>query len=121
MLYLFFCYFYYMKKDKEITNGVVYAPYIPVMVDTKTNKILKKLSDDEIVEVYSDLMYDIYYRTHKHCPNCGSDNITSTCVGYIREIKGENLREKIENFTYKDKNKSSCNKCGWVGVFDDLK
>ena len=82
--------------------------------------MLKKLDDDGIADVYSHLMREIYYRTHKCCPQCGSRNITSTGAGYPVMMLGYTLKEKVESLILKDLNNVTCSVCGWNGKFDDL-
>ena len=47
---------------------------------------------------------DTYYATHTNCPNCGSKDIESTCVGMFPP----------------DTNKARCFRCKWKGVVDNL-
>lgn len=115
-----------MEKGKENNEpGVVYAPWIACDTDTNsdTYKIaekFRKLNDYELFEVYSDLMREIYNRTHTHCPNCGSLGIEMTVVGYIPQTTGSTLRERVENFRYRDLNLTTCCDCGWMGTTEDL-
>lgn len=115
-----------MEKGKENNEpGVVYAPWIACDTDTNsdTYKIVekfRKLNDSELFEVYSDLMKEIYNRTHTHCPNCGSRGIEMTVVGYIPRTTGSTLRERVENFRYRDLNRTTCCDCGWMGTTEDL-
>lgn len=114
-----------MEKTNETTSGVIYAPYALCEKDMsgevrKICGMLHKLDDDGIADVYSHLMREIYYRTHKCCPQCGSRNITLTCVGYPVMMLGYTLKEKVESLILKDLNKATCSVCGWSGKFDDL-
>ena len=116
-----------MEKGKENNEpGVVFAPYILCQTDTEseTYKIaekLRKLNDSELFEVYSDLMREIYNRTHTHCPQCGSQGIRTTLVGYLPQTTGNTLKEMVENFKYRDLNRTTCCDCGWIGTTEDLK
>ena len=78
------------------------------------------MSDSKIVSIYSDLIKEIYYRTHKCCPKCGSKSILKTLFGHVCVMGGKTLKEKIDNFKYIDKNRAKCNDCGWVGRIDNL-
>lgn len=54
---------------------------------------------------------DEYYEDHECCPQCGSNELSSTYVGYIfykdRPFKEENIR------------RCGCG-CGWEGITHDL-
>jgi RNA polymerase subunit RPABC4/transcription elongation factor Spt4 len=51
---------------------------------------------------------DQYYQNHQCCPECGCDNLETTCVGYL-----------ITNDDSRDKNAARC-ECGWVGIVHDM-
>lgn len=116
-----------MEKGKENNEpGVVFAPYILCQRDTEseTYKIaekFRKLNDSELFGVYTDLMREIYNRTHTHCPQCGSQGIRTTCVGYLPQTTGSTLRERVESFRYRNLNRTTCCDCGWIGTTEDLK
>lgn len=61
-------------------------------------------------EINKKELISTYNSEHSFCPNCGSDNIEQTCVGYIFY--------DIE--TFKDENRAICS-CGWRGIVHDLK
>jgi len=52
-----------------------------------------------------------YYNLHCICPECGSDNYESTCIGYIFN--------KNKSNEYQDENRVKC-VCGWTGRVHDL-
>lgn len=113
-----------MEKEKN-EPGVIFAPYVPCDVDTESETYkmvekIRKMSDEELFDVYSDIMKEIYCRTHKHCPDCGSESVSSTCVGYVPNVSGSTLKEWVESFKYDDRNRSRCVECGWVGKTDEL-
>jgi transcription elongation factor Elf1 len=55
-------------------------------------------------------VYKEYYRLHKYCPNCGSNSITSTLLGYFfKDLKSA-----------KDNNKADCGNCKWIGIVHNL-
>lgn len=114
-----------MESVEDNEQGVIYANWIPGQIDT-TSKIyqigerINKLDDNELSIVYQDLMMTIYHRTHKHCPICGSENVYRTIIGFMPEMIGDTLKERIKSFKYKDKNIVKCD-CGWTGIIDKLK
>ena len=75
--------------------NIVYIPY----------KIVTKSEDDE--KTKSDIEYDNFMKEydnkHKLCPNCKSENYTTTLVGYILNM------DKKED--YKDLNTCVCVDC----------
>ena len=51
-----------------------------------------------------------YYYLHRYCPNCGNDELETTCIGIIFNSLA----------TAKDTNRAYCYKCGWSGIVHDL-
>lgn len=51
-----------------------------------------------------------YNLLHQNCPECGSDLIEQTCMGFIYT--------DLES-AY-DGNRASCHKCGWHGIVHNL-
>ena len=49
-----------------------------------------------------------YESKHTNCPKCRSNDIATTCVGV--GLIGD----------YRDTNRATCQKCGWIGIVDDL-
>ena len=54
-------------------------------------------------------IYKEYNLLHRHCPECGSGEITSTCIGFMF----------IDLETAYDSNKADC-VCGWEGIVHNL-
>lgn len=54
-----------------------------------------------------------YETQHRLCPQCGSDNITSTCIGWDL---GQRYPDRRRN-----PNKSTCEDCKWRGTAKELK
>lgn len=50
-----------------------------------------------------------YCKLHRACPSCGSDEVVTTCKGYII----------VDVTRFKDENQVKC-KCGWRGIVHDL-
>lgn len=110
-----------IKITDDNTEGVVFAPYIlsenvPLSITRKLNE----LNDSQLYTMYSDLMREVYYREHKYCPECGSKNMSMTCVGFPSKTNGKTLSDKISNYTFSDQNKAKCQDCGWEGIVDSL-
>lgn len=53
--------------------------------------------------------YRAYRKLHERCPQCGGNNIETTCVGYIM----------ADPSTYENRNRATC-QCGWRGVVHDM-
>ena len=53
-----------------------------------------------------------YRRIHKYCPRCGSGRISRTVVGFPFDPNNKTA--------YKDKNRATCDFCGWKGIVHDL-
>lgn len=76
------------KKNGE--SGLIWAPYVPVMVNKPSKEYEKFMRK--------------YRKVHKVCPKCGAEQHSTTLCGYVL-----NLEKKEE---YKDLNNCSCLKCG---------
>jgi DNA-directed RNA polymerase subunit M/transcription elongation factor TFIIS len=86
------------KLNDDITPGIIYAPFV-LQTRTEPNpdydKFMKK-----------------YHRDHSRCPNCGSNKMKTTLMGYPLHM------DRKED--YKDLNSVSCEKCGYRGKRHDL-
>ena len=88
------------RVDEGWNTGCIYAPYIPKCKTFLLDYIYTETNDVKIQ----------YYKNHKLCPRCGSQNYSTTFMDYIYTV----------NQPYVDKNRIKCN-CGWQGITDDLK
>ena len=55
-------------------------------------------------------IWDQYFELHKACPQCGSDDVAMTCVGFVFPVTLE---------AAKDTNRCDC-ACGWSGIRHDM-
>lgn len=55
---------------------------------------------------------DKYRRIHKYCPRCGSGSISRTVVDFPFDPNNKTA--------YKDRNRTTCDSCGWKGIVHDL-
>jgi len=58
---------------------------------------------------HDEVMYE-YEQLHRCCPMCGSDNYSTTMMGFVY-VPGTPLINK---------NHAKCMKCGWKGIVHDL-
>jgi transcription elongation factor Elf1 len=86
-----------MNENLE-TPGIIWLPYV------------FREHTDESLKAYDEFMDD-YNEKHKFCPKCGSEDHSTTLVGYILD------RSKKDE--YKDKNSCVCSDCGDRHIFHD--
>lgn len=85
-------------RYKKLESGII-LPYSETQKEEDNYQLRLKLERE-------------YNKKHQKCPNCGSNSICTTCIGYMLDI---NHPEK-----HKNNNKADCGKCGWEGIVDDL-